>query len=149
MKKLTLILLLIFATLLSNAQFFSGNYHSEPAMNEFDHLKIHHHHSPHHKYEGDLTVVAYGQKSELWKMKANMITGEKADYFILNFGDSLEIRTVYEFKIALDGIEEDYILMGYENKEGHGRFLAIEVIFSDETEEKMLDLKSFRLIKKH
>jgi hypothetical protein len=143
MKKLTLILILIFATLLSKAQFFSGNYHSEPAMTEFNHLKIHHHHSPHHKYEGDLTVVAYGQNSELWEMKANMITGEKADYFILNFADSLEIQTVYEFKVALDGIEEDFILMGYENEDGHGRFLAIEEVFSDETEEKMLELKYF------
>ncbi len=118
-------------------------------MSEFDHLKIHHHHSPHHKYEGDHTVVAYGQSSELLEMRANMITGEKADYFILNFGVSLEIQTIYEFKIALGGIEEDFILLGYENEDGHGRFLAIEEVFSDETEEKMLDLKSFKLIKKH
>ncbi|MFY0605791.1 MAG: hypothetical protein JXR10_03690 [Cyclobacteriaceae bacterium] len=149
MLKEILVALLLLGAISSSAQFFSGKYHSEPSLDEFDHLKIHHHHSPHHKYEGDLSVKGYSEYSELWEIKANMITGEKADFFIEKFGGDEEIQTVYEFKIELDGIEEDYILLGYENEQGHGRFIAIEEVFADASEEEMLSLKTFKLVKKH
>ncbi len=149
MPKYFIITCFLFGTLASSAQFFSGNYHSEPKLDEFEHLKIHHHHSWHHKYEGDLTVNGFGQSSKLWEVKANMIKGEKADFFIDKFSEGERIETVYEFKIALDGIEEDFILLGYENEDGHGRFIAIEEVFADTSEEEMLSLKTFRLVKRH
>jgi hypothetical protein len=132
----------------SFAQFFSGNYHSEPTVEEFDYLKIHHHHLKHHKYEGDLNVKGFSQTSELWELKAKMISGEKSEFFINKFSGGEKILTVYEFKLEVDGIEEDYILLGHKNSKGHGQFIVIEEIFNDASEEEMLSLKTFKLIRK-
>ena len=129
------------------AQFFSGKFHAEPSVDDFTYVKIKHHHSPHHKYEGDLTVLGYFNDLMIWESKAKMIVGERADFFVNKFADDESIRTVYEFKIALDGIEEDFILMGYEDRKGHPQFIAVEEVFADESEEDMLSIKSFKLVK--
>lgn len=147
MKKSILIVFIQLSTLTVFSQFFSGNYHSEPPLYEFDHLKIKHHHSPHHKYEGDLSVKAFTTTMMLWEVDAKMITGDRAKFFIEKFGEDEEIQTVYEFKIELDGIEEDYILLGYEDQKGKGCFLAVEEVFEDATEEDLLAIKTFRLVK--
>ncbi|MFY0598352.1 MAG: hypothetical protein JXR03_01690 [Cyclobacteriaceae bacterium] len=132
-----------------SAQFFSGYFVSDPPQEEFEHLKIHHHHSKHHKYEGDLSVKAFLEFGELWELKANMIDGEKANFFVERFGRGKEIQTVYEIKIQLDGVEEDFILMGYEGENHHPAFIAIEELFENEKEEELIDVKSFRLVKAH
>lgn len=149
MSRFLIVILLQFGVSTSYAQFFSGKYHSEPIVEEFDYLKVHHHHTKHHKYEGDLTVKGFGRTSELWELKAKMINGEKAEFFINKFGAGEKILTVYEFKLEIDGIEEDYILLGYENGKKHGQFIVIEEVFTDTAEEDMLSLKTFKLLKKH
>lgn len=146
-------LLIIFIQLLLissiSAQFFSGYYISDPSQDAFEHLKIHHHHSKHHKYEGDLSVKGFSKYGELWELKATMISGEKASFFIEKFSNGNDIKTVYEFKIALDGIEEDFILLGYEGDDGHPAFSSVEEVYESAKEEKLVEFKTFNLIKAH
>lgn len=118
-------------------------------MDEFEHLKVHHHHFKHDKYHGDLSVKGFSEFGELWELKATMITGDRAAKIISKFGEEEKVETVYEFKIAVDGIEEDFILMGYVDPNGHPGFIAIEEVFASEKEVNLLDLKSFKLIKAH
>lgn len=132
-----------------SAQFFSGYFISDPPQEEFEHLKIHHHHSKHHKFDGDLSVKGFSEHGELWEMKAAVITGAKAAFFIKKFGDVNEIQTVYEVKIALDGVEEDFIMLGFEGADGHPEFVTVEEIFESTKEEELIELKTFKLIKAH
>ncbi len=148
-KSIMIFFIQLFLCFTVSAQFFSGYYVSDTTIEYFDHLKIHHHHSSHHKYEGDLTVQAFASHGELWSLPASMIEGEKAYYFIEKFAGDNKIKTVYEFKIAFDGIEEDFILMGYETKDGHPAFVAVEEIFDSKEEVNLLELKAFKLIKAH
>lgn len=147
--KLLLFVLFQVAFLTSQAQFFSGKYHSDPPKNEFDLLKIQHHRTPKSKFKGDLTVIGVVESSELWELKAKMIFGERANSLIDKFAGDQEIQTVYEFKLELDGIEEDYLLLGFENEDGQGEFIGIEKVFEDASEEEMLLMNTFRLYKKH
>lgn len=148
-KSITILFIQLFFTLSLSAQFFSGYYVSDPPQAEFEHLKIHHHHSKHHKYEGDLSVKGFTDYGELWELQAVMISGYKAANFINKFANEIDVQTVYEFKIAIDGIEEDFILMGYEDENGHPAFRAIEEIFKSAKEEALVEIKTFDLVKAH
>lgn len=148
-KYVAIFFIQLFAATTLSAQFFSGYYVSDPPMDEFEHLKVHHHHFKHDKYHGDLSVKGFSEFGELWELKATMITGDRAAKIISKFGEEEKVETVYEFKIAVDGIEEDFILLGYVGRRGHPEFIAIEEIFASEQEIDLLELKSFKLIKAH
>ncbi|MFT6867620.1 MAG: hypothetical protein ACJA08_002463 [Cyclobacteriaceae bacterium] len=148
-KSFVLLFILLFANFALSAQFFSGYFVSDVPIDDFEHLKIHHHHSSHHKYEGNLMVKGFSEHGEIWEMNAEMITGDKADFFIKEFGGDYSIVTVYEIKIYFDGIEEDFILMGYEESDGHPAFVVVEEVYSDEDESNLIKLKSFKLKKAH
>ena len=146
--QLTLALMLVGA-LTTSAQFFSGKFVPDVSVDQFKHLKVHHHHNKQDKYHGDLVVKGYSDFGMLWETEARMLGADEAEDIISKFNSPEDIKTVYEFKIALDGIEEEYFLMGYVRTDGHPAFIAVEEIFASTDEVDMLELKTFRLVKAH
>ena len=147
MKSHLFTFLLLFGALSGSAQFFSGKYLPDQTIDQFTHLKVHHHHHKTDKYHGDLEVKGYSDFGMLWEVRATMLSQQDAAPLIAKHNGEEAIKTVYEFKIAVDGIEEEYFLLGYEQANGHPAFIVVEEIFASVAEVDMLELKSFRLMK--
>lgn len=131
---------LLFATLLFSSFLFSqhltGYYESDPQMENYDHFKIHHRHD-------HLEVKAFIGAGELWTTVAMEITDSKMDYFIKKYGRGKEITSVHELKVLMDGLDWEFYLLAYADEKGKNRFIVVEEIFLDETEEELLELHEF------
>lgn len=149
MKLLLTVIFVLMSVLSTQAQFFSGKFVPDQSVDQFSYLKVHHHHNKQDKYHGDLEVKVYTEYGLLWKTEATMLSDEKAAPIVSKFEGDENVLSVYEFKIAIDGIEEDYFLLGYRMANGHPAFIVVEEIFASEAELNLVDLKSFRLMKLH
>ena len=149
MKNLLLIVIFFVALSFdSTAQFYSGKYESSPKMEDFDHIVIHQH-PHHHKYGGDLSVKAFVEHGELWHSKAVLVSEEKASEFKSKFAVDLNILSVYELDIELDGEEWEYFLLGYEDDNKKSSFVVVEEIFDFEDLTKPVEVNTFVWNKKH
>ena len=118
------------------SQHLTGYYESDPQMENYDHFKIHHRHD-------HLEVRAYIGNGELWTTEALLITDEKADYFIKNYGQGKTITSVHELIVKFDGLDWEFFLLAFKDEKGKNRFIVIEEIFMDETETELLELNQF------
>ena len=148
MKKIALIiwLLLLIVFMLPStvtAQFFSGYYSSEPQVEGFHHFKIKHHQEHEGKYEGVFSMKAYVADHLVWEREAVTIHGDEADRMVADYGEGKEIVSVHKLRMLWDGVEWDFFFLGYLDAKGHGRFIVVEEIFSDETETDLLSIDKF------
>lgn len=142
MKKVGILfgILLISSTLFS--QHLTGYYESDPQMENYDHFKIHHKHD-------HLEVKAYIGNGELWTTVAFEVTDAKKDYFIKKYGQDKAITSVHELKVLLDGLDWEFFLLAYVDDQGKNRFVVVEEIFMDETEEELLEIHVFNWSHNH
>lgn len=146
MKSITLLLLLANA-LCASAQYYSGNYVSQPQVHAFDHFKIKHHHD-HSKLDGNLLIHAYMEKDEIWAEAAHYVDSEEErNKLIEKYHHGEEIISVHVLKFLWDGNEWEYILMGYLAEDQHRHFIVIEEIFNDESETELLEFNRFDWVK--
>jgi hypothetical protein len=136
MKKAGLSLMTLLFSSLLFSQHLTGYYESDPQMENYDHFKIHHKHD-------HLEVKAFIGAGELWTTVAMEITDAKKDYFIKKYGKGNDITSVHELKVLLDGLDWEFYLLAYADDKGKNRFIVIEEIFMDETEEELLELHEF------
>jgi hypothetical protein len=148
MKKVVFSLLVALPSLLS-AQFFSGYYQSEPQMEGFDHFVVKHKHGDEGRYDGVFSLHAYIGHDEMWSQNAQTIHGDEAQYFIKKYSGGEDILSVHKMKIIWDGVEWEFFMLGYLDKHHHGRFIVVEEIFSDKTENELLELKKYYWKKGH
>lgn len=126
-----------------HAQFYSGKFFSQPALEGFDHFVIHQH--PHHqKLGGDLEVKAFMKSGAIWKVKADLLRENEAQDVVDRFGKGLEILSVYELMIELDGAIWEYYLLGHQGSHTKGDFIVVEEIFND-INDAPLEVNSFSL----
>lgn len=141
----TLITFLIFSLTLtfgSRGQFYSGKFKSEPVLEDFDHFVVHQH--PHHqKYGGILDVKAFVKSGELWHSTAHVVDTETATRFIDKFGGDLEILSVYELDIELDGQVWEFFMLGYKNDRQQASFVVVEEIFDDMYDSEPVEVHTF------
>ena len=126
----------------TQGQFYSGKFISEPMLEDFDHFVVHQH-PHHHKYGGTLDVKAFVKSGELWRSTAKVVEGEKAEKFIEKFGGGLEILTVYELDIELDGEVWEFFMLGYENEYKKASFVVVEEIFDDIYDSEPVEVHTF------
>ncbi|MEO9806564.1 MAG: hypothetical protein ABJF04_25105 [Reichenbachiella sp.] len=143
MKRLiTFLSLSLILALSANAQFYSGKFRSEPELEDFDHfIVIQHPH--HHKYGGTLSVKAFVKSGELWHSKANVVDEETAKKFIEKFGNDLDILSVYELDIELDGEVWEFFMLGYENEHNQASFVVVEEIFDNIYDSEPVEVNTF------
>lgn len=143
MKRSIIFLSLSLTLVLSaSAQFYSGKFRSEPVLEDFDHfIVIQHPH--HHKYGGTLSVKAFVKSGELWHSKAKIVDQETADRFIEKFGNDLDILSVYELAIELDGEVWEFFMLGYENENEQASFVVVEEIFDDIYDSDPVEVNTF------
>lgn len=148
MNRMALVLLFSIPTFLQ-AQFFSGYYQSEPRMEGFDHFIIRHQHGDEGKYEGIFTLHAFVDGMEMFAYPAETVKGEEAQYFIDRYGSQKDILSVHKMKIMWDGVEWEFFMLGYLDKQGHGRFVVVEEIFDDEEESTLLSINQYLWTRSH
>lgn len=136
MKRTAPALALILVSNLLTAQHLTGYYESDPQMENYDHFKIHHYHK-------SLEVKAYLASGEIWRSLADEVTGEKADYLIENYSECKDITSVYFVNVLLDGLNWEFFLLAYRDQKGKNRFIVVEEIFTDESEEELLEINKF------
>ena len=132
-----------------SAQFFSGYYESTPQMEGFDHFEIDHEHGDEGRYDTFFTLHAYVDHQEMWAEEAVTITGEEADYFIETYGEERAILSVHKMKILWDGLEWEFFLLSYLDKDDHGKFIVVEELFTDETETELKEVRRYTWSKAH
>lgn len=125
-----------------SGQFYSGKFKSEPALEDFDHFVVSQH-PHHHKYGGTLSVKAFVKSGELWHSKANLVDEETAARFIKEFGNQLDILSVYELDMEMDGEVWEYFLLGYENENKQASFVVVEEIFNDLYDSEPIEVHTF------
>lgn len=126
----------------AHSQFYSGKFKSDPMLEDFDHFVVHQH--PHHqKYGGSLEVKAFVQSGELWHSTANLVDDETAASFVESFGQGLDILSVYELTIEMDGEVWDYFMLGYENEHRKASFIVVEEIFDDIYDSEPVEVHTF------
>lgn len=118
-------------------------------MEGFDHFEIRHEQGDQGKFEGVFTLHAYVDHMEMWAEEAVTITGEEADYFIEKYGEQRTIVSVHKMKILWDGLEWEFFLLGYLDRDDHGQFIVVEELFSDESEDELLEVKRYTWTKAH
>ena len=136
MRKAVLATLCSLLTLIGYSQHLTGYYESDPQMENYDHFKIHHKHD-------HLEVKAYIGNGLLWTSIAMEITDSKKDYFIKKYGGGHDITSVHNLKVLLDGLDWEFFLLAFKDEKGKNRFVMVEEIFKDETEEELLELHLF------
>ncbi|MEO9964627.1 MAG: hypothetical protein ABJF11_02490 [Reichenbachiella sp.] len=143
MKRLiSLLSLILILASSANAQFYSGKFKSVPSLEDFDHfIVIQHPH--HHKYGGTLSVKAFVKSGQLWHSKANPVDEETAERFIEKFGQELEILSVYELVIELDGEVWEFFMLGYENEDKKASFVVVEEIFNNIYDSEPIEVNTF------
>lgn len=129
-------------SLAAESQHLTGYYESEPKMEDYDHFKIHHYHKA-------LEVKAYINGGELWRSLADEVTGEKAEAFIDEYGEGKDITSVHMVNVLLDGLEWEFFLLAYSDEKGKNRFIVVEEIFTDESEEELLEINTFEWLHIH
>lgn len=139
---ITLFTLSLSLVLNAQGQFYSGKFVSEPKLEDFDHFVVHQH-PHHHKYGGTLDVKAFVKSGELLHSTAKVVEEEKAKLFIEKFSGGLEILTVYELDIELDGEVWEFFMLGYENEYKHASFIVVEEIFDDIYDSEPVEVHTF------
>lgn len=143
MKTLTTFIIIVLISVLNvQGQFYSGKFKSEPALEDFDHFVVHQH-PHHHKYGGTLDVRAFVKSGELWRSTAKPVDEGKAKEFIDKFGGDLEVLSVYELDIELDGEVWEFFMLGYENDHKKASFLVVEEIFDDMYDSEPVEVHTF------
>ncbi|WP_422360256.1 hypothetical protein [Reichenbachiella sp.] len=143
MKTLTTFLIISLISILNvQGQFYSGKFKSEPALEDFDHFVVHQH-PHHHKYGGTLDVRAFVKSGELWRSTAKPVDEDKAKEFIDKFGGDLEVLSVYELDIELDGEVWEFFMLGYENDHKKASFLVVEEIFDNIYDSEPVEVHTF------
>ena len=111
-------------------------------LEDFDHFVVHQH--PHHeKFGGTLDVKAFVKSGQLWHSTANVVDDETAKAFIKRFGEGLDILSVYELEIELDGEVWEYFLLGYENERQKASFVVVEEIFDNVYDSEPVEVHTF------
>ena len=106
-------------------------------MENFHHFRINHRHD-------HFEIHAYLEGGELWSSVATEITDVQKDYFIREYGQGKDIRYVHRYKVLLDGLDWEFILLSYEDADtGKNRYVVVEEIFFDETQEELLEVHVF------
>lgn len=146
MKKLIIVCGLALPLAL-NAQFFTGNYVSEPQVEGFDRFYIKHNHGDEGRYEGVFSLKGFMGKYQMWVERAETIHGDEADKMIKEYGGGLDILSVHKMKMMWDGVEWEFFLLGYLDEKNHGAFVVVEELFTDETETTLLELNTFHWVK--
>ncbi len=145
------IISLLFCASLAHGAYsqFSGFYRSSPKIPGFDHFKIHHHHEHAGKYNGTFSLKAFYDRGLLWEEEAKTVEGEEIDALVAQYGQGKDILSVHEMKIYWDGEEWEFFMLGYLDKKHHGAFIVVEEVFTDDTEEELLEIKTYKWIKTH
>ncbi|WP_420582853.1 hypothetical protein [Reichenbachiella sp.] len=143
MKTLATILIISLITVVNvQGQFYSGKFKSEPVLEDFDHFVVHQH-PHHHKYGGTLDVRAFVKSGELWRSTAKIVEENKAKEFIDKFGGDLNVLSVYELDIELDGEVWEFFMLGYENEQNEASFLVVEEIFDNMYDSEPVEVHTF------
>lgn len=129
-------------SLFAFSQHLTGYYESDPQMEDYDHFKIHHYHK-------SLELKAYIDGGELWRSIADEISGEQAQYFIDNYSEGEDVTSVHFVNMLLDGLEWEFFLLAYVDDRGKNAFIVVEEIFTDESEEELLEINTFRWTHTH
>jgi hypothetical protein len=147
--KLYIFLIVLFLPIAVFAQFFSGKYVSAPEMEGFDHFEIKHKHGDEGGFEGIFDLHAFVAHQEMWSQPAITLHGVEADSFVQKYGEGKDILSVHKMKILWDGFEWEFFLLGYLDSKGHGEFIVVEELFSDETETELKEVKRYHWKKAH
>lgn len=139
---ITLITLILTLAIQANGQFYSGKFKSEPQLEDFDHFVVSQH-PHHHKYGGNLVVKAILPSGELWHSKANLVDDATAQKFIDEFGKDLDILSVYELDLEMDGEIWEYFMLGYRNEDDQASFVIVEEIFHNDYDSVPAEIHTF------
>ncbi|MEP2024884.1 MAG: hypothetical protein ABJH98_14090 [Reichenbachiella sp.] len=139
---ITFLILSLVLVLNTKGQFYSGKFESVPVLEDFDHFVVHQH-PHHHKYGGTLDVKAFVKSGELWHSTAEPVDEETAKVFIEKFGQGLDILSVYELDIELDGEVWEFFMLGYENEYKKASFVVVEEIFDDIYDSEPVEVHTF------
>jgi hypothetical protein len=136
MTRIVLLTMVLFSAIISHAQRLTGYYESEPPMEDLDHFRITHH-------QDLFEVKAFLNEGLLWSSEAMEMSGEGAEYFVNEYGQGRDIQSVHRLQVLLDGLDWEIFLLAYVDENGKNRYIVVEEIFLDETEQDLLEVNVF------
>jgi len=97
-RSLSFLVFILFTSLTSNAQYYSGKFSNKPSLKEFQHFIVMEN-ARNDAFKGKLNVKAFTKTGEIWHGPALQVNANTLNNLTIQFSSSIEVKSAYKLEI--------------------------------------------------